>query len=71
MTKCILNQSASYVETLEFRSLEALPGQYEVVIQSQLLSAKDPTALQAKYRTIVSISALRELKNTLNNVVGI
>ena len=68
MTQCIINQSSSYVETILFRPIEAMPGQYEVVIQSQLLHAKDPTSLHVKYQTIASTLALRELRDSLNKL---
>ena len=68
MTQCIINQTSSYVETILFRPIKALPGQYEVVIQSQLLHAKDPTSFQVKYQTIVSMSAMRELRDSLSKL---
>ena len=71
MTQCIINQTSSYVETVLFRPIEALPNQYEIVIQSQLLHAKDPASLQVKYRSIVSSSALHELRDSLNKLEGI
>ena len=71
MNQCIINQTSSYVETILFRPIEALPNQYEIVIQSQLLHAKDPSSLQVKYRSIVSSSALRELRDSLNKLEGI
>ena len=71
MTQCIINETSSYVETILFRPIEALADQYEVVIQSQLLHARDPASLQVKYRSIVSTSALRELRDSLNKIEGI
>ena len=71
MTQCIINETSSYVETILFRPIEALADQYEVVIQSQLLHARDPASLQVEYRSIVSTSALRELRDSLNKIEGI
>ena len=71
MTQSIINQTSSYVETILFRPIEALPGQYEVVIHSQLLHARDPASLQVKYRSIMSTAALRELRDSLNKLEGI
>ena len=71
MTQNIINQSSSYVETILFRAIKALADQYEVVIQSQLLHARDPASLQVKYRSIVSTPALRELRYFLNKLEGI
>lgn len=70
MTNCIINQTKNYIETVHVRPIDAMPGQYEIHIQTQLLDAKDPTALQVKYRTIVSSSALRELRDSLSKVVA-
>ena len=69
MTNCIINQTENYIETVLVRAIVALPGQYEIVIQSQLSDAKDPTAMQVKYRTIVSATALSELRDALNRVL--
>ena len=69
MTVCKINETQNYVETIRFQKLSALPDQFEVLIQSQLLDAKDPDALHVKYRSIVSESALRELSETLIKVL--
>ena len=39
-----LAKSEDYTQTLTLRPVAALPGSFELLIQSQLLSAKDPTA---------------------------
>ena len=70
MTNCIINQTNNYIESVLVRPIVALPGQYQIVIQSQLLDAKDPAALQVKYQTIVSVAALRELMDALSKVIG-
>ena len=66
---CTLNQSTSYIETLRIKPIAVLRDDYEVLIRSQLLNAKDPDALQVRYRTIVSGSALRELRDLLNLII--
>ena len=66
---CTLNQSKSYVETLRLKPIAALQYHYEVLIRSQVLNAKDPDALQIRYRTIVSGPALRELRDLLNLII--
>lgn len=63
---CTLNQSTSYIETLRIKPVEVLQDYHEVLIRSQLLNAKDPDALQVRYRTIVPSAALRELRDLLN-----
>ena len=69
MTNCIINKTDNYVESVLIRPVVALSGHYQIVIQSQLLDAKDPTALQVKYQTIVSAAALSELRDTLSKVL--
>lgn len=66
---CIINESKSYIETLSIKPIDSLPHHHEVLFQSQLLNARDPAALQVRYRTIVSSSALRELRNLLNRII--
>ena len=68
MTTCTINKTDNYIETVLIRPIDAMPNLYEIVIQSQLLDAKDPAALQVKYRTIVSATAMCELKDALNSV---
>ena len=69
MTNCIINKTNNYIETFLVHPVVALPGHYQIVIQSQLLDAKDPTALQVNYRTIVSAAALSELRDALNKII--
>lgn len=66
---CTFNQSTSYIETLRLKPIAVLQDHYEVLIRSQLLNAKDPDALQVRYRTILSGSALRELRDLLNLIL--
>lgn len=68
-TVCKINETTNYVETVSFQPINALPDSFQILIQSQLLSAKDPSALHVKYKTIVSKSALRDLRDTLNQVL--
>jgi hypothetical protein len=69
MYSYIINKTNNYIETLNLRSIESLPDHYEMMIQSQLLDAKDPDALHVKYRSIVSESALRELRDALDTLL--
>ena len=70
MTTCTINKTDNYIETVLIRPIVAMPDHYEFVIQSQQLDAKDPAALQVKHRTIVSVAALRELRDALNSVAA-
>ena len=40
--ECVLSASDSYIETLSIQAIEAQPGALELVIKTQLLSAKNP-----------------------------
>ena len=66
MTTCTLAQTDNYVETLTIRPVMALPGSFEILIQSQLLSAKDPSALRVQHRVIVMEPALAEMTDAID-----
>lgn len=70
MAICTLTQSDSYIETLGIRPINALPGSFELLIQSQLLSAKDPAALHVQHRAIVSAAALQDLRDALDQCLA-
>jgi hypothetical protein len=42
MTTSILTQSGNYIQTLTLSPVATLPNHFELLIQSQLSSAKDP-----------------------------
>ncbi|MCF8208865.1 MAG: hypothetical protein K9K38_05610 [Rhodoferax sp.] len=69
MLSCILNQSENYIETFSITAIEKMPDAYSVLIESQLLDAKDPSALHVKYQAVVSGAALIGLKDALNAAV--
>lgn len=69
MTTCTINKTQNYIETVSFQSIAALPDHFQILIQTQLLDAKDPAALHVKYRSIVSESAMRELRDSINKVL--
>ena len=61
-----LTKSGSYTQTLTLRPVAALPGSFEMLIQSQLLSAKNPTAKRVQHRVIVTESALSDLRSAID-----
>ena len=65
-----LTKSDSYIETLTLRPVAALPGSFELLIQSQLLSAKDPTAQRVQHRVIVTESALSDLRIVIDHCLA-
>lgn len=68
MTTCTLTQSDNYIETLTIRPVRAIPGSFELLIQSQLLSAKAPSAQRVQHRVIVTDQALADLRKATDQV---
>jgi hypothetical protein len=66
---CIINETENYIEELIINPIDALPNHHQILIKSQLLDAKNPTALQTHYRSTVSTAELRELRDILNAIV--
>ena len=60
--ECILSASDSYIETLSIQAIDAQPGLLELVIRTQLLSAKNPAEKRVKSRTCIDRSRLIELQ---------
>jgi hypothetical protein len=63
---CDLTRSDSYIETLNLRPVPALPGQYEWLVQSRLLSARSPKQWHRRHQLIVDRAALVALRATLD-----
>lgn len=59
---CVLSASDSYIETLSMQTIDARPGLLELVIRTQLLSAKNPAEKRVKSRTCIERSRLIELQ---------
>ena len=60
--ECVLSASDSYIETLSIQAIDAQPGLLELVIRTQLLSAKNPAEKRVKSRTCIDRSRLIELQ---------
>jgi hypothetical protein len=60
--ECVLSASDSYIETLSIQAIDAQPGMLELVIRTQLLSAKNPAEKRVKSRTCIERSRLIELQ---------
>jgi hypothetical protein len=65
-----LTKSGGYTQTLTLNPVAALPGSFELIIQSQLLSAKDPTAQRVQHRVIVTESALSDLRIVIDHCLA-
>jgi hypothetical protein len=61
--ECVLTASDSYIETLSIQAIDAQPGLLELVIRTQLLSAKNPAEKRVKSRTCIERSRLIELQH--------
>jgi len=60
--ECVLSASDCYIETLSIQAIDAQPGLLELVIRTQLLSAKSPAEKRVKSRTCIERSRLIELQ---------
>ena len=58
----VLTASEGYIETLCIQSIDAQPGLLELVIGTQLLSAKNPAEKRVKSRTCIERSRLIEFQ---------
>ena len=59
--ECVLAQTDCYIETLSIEAIDAQPGLLELVVRTQLLSAKKPSEKRVKSRTCIERSKLLEL----------
>jgi hypothetical protein len=64
--ECVLSTSESYIETLSIQAIDAQPGLLELVIWTQLLSAKNPAEKRVKSRTCIERSRLIELQQSIS-----
>ena len=62
--------SDCYVETLSIQSIHALPGQVELVIHTQLLSARNPSEKRVKSRTCIHESQLSEIRDAADRFLS-
>jgi hypothetical protein len=62
----ILSNSSTYIETVTIKPIAAQPWLTELVIKTQLLSAKNPMEKRVKVRSFVEKEQLVELRNSLD-----
>ena len=62
----VLSASDSYIETLSIQAIKAQPGLVELVIRTQLLSAKNPAEKRVKSRTCVPLAHLAEMRSAID-----
>jgi hypothetical protein len=63
--ECVLLASDSYIETLNIKTIEAQPWLVELVIKTQLLSAKNPQEKRVKSRTCIERDRLAEIQGAI------
>ena len=63
--ECVLSASDSYIETLSIKTIEMQPWLVEVVIKTQLLSAKNPEEKRVKSRTCIERNRLAEIQGAI------
>lgn len=63
--ECVLSASDSYIETLNIKTIEAQPWLVELVIKTQLLSAKNPEEKRVKSRTCIELTRLAEIQGAI------
>ncbi len=61
----VLSASDSYIETLNIKTIEAQPWLVELVIKTQLLSAKNPEEKRIKSRTCIERDRLVEFQDAI------
>ena len=64
--ECVVSASDSYIETLSIQDIDLQPGLLELVIRTQLLSAKNPAEKRVKSRTCIERSRLIELQQGID-----
>ena len=65
--ECVLSASDSYIETLSFQAINAQPGLVELVIRTQLLSAKNPAEKRVKSRACVPLAQIAEMRSAIDH----
>ena len=64
--ECILSASDTYIETLTVKQIEAQPWLTEVIIKTQLLTAKNPEERRVKARCCIEREQVIELRDAVD-----
>ena len=67
--ECTLSASDTYIETLTIKPIPAQPWLVELVIKTQLLTAKNPLEKRVKSRSCIERGSLVELKNAIEQTL--
>ena len=63
---CVLSASETFIETISIRPISAQPWLNELVIKTQLLTAKDPEEKRVKSRSCMERDRLIELRDAIS-----
>jgi hypothetical protein len=66
IVQSILSASDTYIETLAIKPINAQPGLTELVIHTQLLTAKNPLEKRVKAQCCIERERLVELRDAIN-----
>ena len=65
--ECQLVNTQSYVESFEIKPIDLQKNAVELVIKTQLFSAKNPSEWRIKSRTCVEVDCLKELQKVISS----
>ena len=63
---CVLSASETFIETISIKAISAQPWLNELVIKTQLLTAKDPEEKRVKSRSCMERDRLIELRDAIS-----
>jgi hypothetical protein len=63
---CVLSASETFIETISIKAISAQPWLNELVIKTQLLTAKDPEEKRVKSRSCMERDHLIALRDAIN-----
>ena len=64
--RCVLSASETFIETISIKAISAQPWLNELVIKTQLLTAKDPEEKRVKSRSCMERDRLIALRDAIN-----
>ena len=67
--ECVLAQTDCYIETLRIQAIDAQPGLLELVVRTQLLSAKNSSEKRVKSRTCIQQSQLAHIQSAIDQFI--
>lgn len=65
--ECFLVNTESYSESIEIKSINLQKNAVELIIKTQLHSARNPSEWRIKSRTCIEINCLRQLQKTISD----